>query len=164
MRGFLVSLVFVFALGRTTVAEARIGDSEAQLVVRFGAVSARMPERILAEGRVCIVGERLVLKQHEWRVTAVLIDGRCAKITYAKTGAWAESQFTELLGVNAGRWAWSEVAGAVPKWQRTWRRGDGLVAKWKYASGFAIEAQSFVDARERAEDMARRAPVTAATR
>jgi len=160
MRWLMLGLI----LSCATVAHARIGDTEAQLVERFGAVHARMPERILEGGRVCVLGERVVFRQHEWRVTAVLIDARCAKITYAKTGAWAESQFTELLAVNAGRWAWSEIAGKVPNWQRTWRRADGLVAKWRYAGGFAIEGQPWVDARERARELVRQDPLTAATR
>lgn len=155
-----ISLVFV---GGLTLAEARIGETEAQLVVRLGGVQTRLPERTVAEGRVYLLGERVVFKQNEWRVTAVLIDGHCAKITYHKTGAWTEQQFTDLLTVNTGQWKWREIVSGAPKWQRTWRRADGLVAKWMYAGGFAIEGQPFVDAKDRIQEYARRQPALTAS-
>lgn len=164
MRRVVSCLTTVFLLGFASMAHARIGETEAQLVDRFGAVRARLPERTVEQGRVYALGERVVLKQGEWRVTAVLIDGYCAKITYTKTGAWTEQHYQDLLTVNAGRWAWTEVTGGAPKWQRTWRRADGLVAKWMYAGGFAIEAQPFVDARDQLREIVRRQPATTAAR
>lgn len=158
MRRFFSALTSLVFMGWVTLGEARIGETEAQLVVRFGIVQTRLPERTVAEGRVYLLGERVVLKQNEWRVTAVLIDGRCAKITYHKAGAWTEQQLTDLLTVNTGQWRWREIISATPKWQRTWRRADGLVAKWMYAGGFAIEGQPFVDAKARIQEYARRQP------
>jgi hypothetical protein len=158
---FVIIFALALAPGNFIAAEAGIGDTEAELVARFGAAQARMPERIQAQGRIHVLGERIVLKQAEWRVTAVLINGRCAKITYVKKGRWAELQFRELLSRNADRWAWNEIRGGAPKWQRTWRRVDGLVAKWMYAGGFAIEAQPFVDARRRVWAVAQQERTTA---
>jgi hypothetical protein len=163
MHCLLRACLLVTALASAATAEARIGDSEAQLVARFGSVQARRPEPLLEQGRVFVLGERVVLKKQEWRVTAVLIDGHCAKITYGRAGAWKEQHYRDLLAQNADRWAWNEIPSAVPKWQRTWRRSDGLVAKWMYAGGLAIEGQPFVDARDRAREMARREPTGTAS-
>lgn len=161
MRRVVLCLTSLLLLASVTNVHGRIGETEAELVERFGAVHARMPERMLEKGRIYLMGERVVLKLDEWRVTAVLIGGRCAKISYVKSGGWTRQQHDELLAVNAGRWTWSEIVGAAPKWQRTWRRSDGLVAKWMYVGGFAIEAQPFVDARARARESARRAALAA---
>jgi hypothetical protein len=157
-------LAMMVALLPVSSVEAGIGETEEQLVARHGAVDARLPERMLEQGRIFILGERIVLKRAEWRVTAVLLEGRCAKITYGKSGAWTDSQYMELLARNAGGWRWNEILGGAPKWQRTWRREDGLVAKWMYANGFAIEGQPFVDARARARATVGGEPTAAAAR
>ncbi len=155
MRRIIPGIAVVVLFGLVTMARAAIDESEGQLMARFGAVQTRASERILEQGRVYAVGERLMFRQREWRVTAVLIGGRCAKITYVKHGAWTGRDYAALLSANAGRWTWTEIIGAVPKWQRTWRRSDGMVAKWRYAGGFAIEGQSFVDVCEEVREAAR---------
>ena len=160
MRRIALLLALVGLVLGGTRSEARIGDTEGQLVTRFGAVQSRRAERIMESGRVYVLGERVVLKPEGWRITAVLINGHCAKITYAKSGRWTETQYDELLSENADRWAWQEIPGEVPKWQRTWQRSDGLVAKWMYASGFAIEGRAFVDACTRAAQNAQQTPAT----
>lgn len=156
MRRLLILLALALAPGTVTNAQAGIGETELELAARFGPVEGRRPERIQVDGHIYVLGERIVFKQAEWRVTAVLIRDQCAKITYAKSGRWMEGQFRDLLTRNADRWAWHEIPGRAPKWQRAWRRADGLVAKWMYAGGFAIEAQSFVDARRRVLQIAQR--------
>lgn len=156
MRRIHLIAAMVSVLAASAAAEARIGETEAQLVQRFGAVTARSAERTLEQGRAYVLGERIVLRQAEWRVTAVLIGGICAKITYVRSGRWSERHFADLLALNSGRWSWAEVRGGAPNWQRTWRRSDGLVAKWMYAGGLAIEAQPFVDAQQRVRDENRR--------
>jgi hypothetical protein len=147
----VISSFSAFAVQST----AGIEETEAQLVQRFGDVQERKPERTLEAGRVYVVGERIVFKRANWRVTAVLLDGICAKITYVRSGPWSESQYAELLSTNAGDGNWREIVGGAPKWQRAWQRSDGIVARWKYAGGFVVEAQSFVDARERVRVIAR---------
>jgi len=164
MRGFFMVLALAFAPGIAAIVQADIGETEAELTAHFGPVDARRPERIQLHGNIFVLGDRIVFKQAESRITAVLIDGICSKITYAKTGRWTEAQFHDLLSRNANRWAWSEIPSRAPKWQRAWRREDGLVAKWRYVGGFAIEAQPFVDARRRALQIALRGSDTTVSR
>jgi hypothetical protein len=141
--------------GFAELSRAGIGETEDQLVRRFGDVRERKPERALEAGRVYVVGERIVLKRESWRVTAVMLDEKCAKITYTRSGPWSEPQYAELLATNAGGGTWREIIGGAPKWQRAWQRSDGIIARWKYAGGFVVEAQPFVEARERVRTIAR---------
>jgi hypothetical protein len=149
MRCFLPCSLLVFFFQFASVSQAQIGETEAELVGRFGSVQERKPERALEEGRVFVIGERVVLKLDRWRITAVLVDERCAKITYARNGAWTEQHYADLLSTNASDREWREISGSAPNWRRAWQRSDGLIAQWKYAGGLVIEGKSFVDARER---------------
>jgi hypothetical protein len=145
-----------------TVGEAHLGHTEAELVTCFGPVESRQAEHALVQGEALVIGARLTFRRDAWRVRAVMIDGRCAKITYTRRGRWTEAHYGELLEANADAAAWEEIAGGTPKWQRTWRRSDGLVAKWMYAGGFIIESHAFVaarhDLRTPPPDLARTAP------
>jgi hypothetical protein len=62
-------------------------------------------------------------------VTAVLIEGRGAKITYVRAGAWTEQHYQSLLKQDAGSCTGLDVTSKMSKRQRTWRRPDGLVPK-----------------------------------
>lgn len=142
-------LVFWLACFGVASSEAHLGEAEAALTARYGPPHGRQMEHTLVQGRAYVVGERLMFRNADWRVVAVMQDGACIKITYARRGRWAEAQFDSILAANAGSSTWSEIVGEAPKWQRTWRRSDGLVAKWLYAGGFIIESHAFVDARDR---------------
>lgn len=154
MRCFLPCSLLAFFFLFATVCRAQIGEAEFELVERFGPVQERKPERALEEGRVFVIGERIVLKCDRWRITAVLVDGLCAKITYVRNGAWTDQHFADLLSTNANNCEWREVSGSAPNWRRAWQRSDGLIAQWKYAGGLVIEGESFLDARERLRAMA----------
>lgn len=162
LRVLPILIVAVLLSAGVSFGEAHIGDTETTLVARYGAVRVRTAEHTLVEGRAVVLGERLMFKNADWRVNAVMIHGRCAKITYALRGPWTEAHFTGLLSANVGDGTWREVGEAAPKWQRTWRRSDGLVAKWMYVGGFIIESHAFVDARDhlqaRAADRSRGTP------
>ena len=149
MRSFLPCSLLAFFLQFASISHAQIGETEAELVERFGFVQERKPERALEEGRVFVIGERIVLKRDRWRITAVMVDGRCAKISYARNGAWTEQHYADLLSTNANNGEWREVSGSAPNWRRAWQRSDGIIAHWKYAGGLVIEGESFVEARER---------------
>lgn len=154
MRCFVSCSLIAFSLQFASVSHAQIGETESALVERFGPVLERKPERALEGGQVFAIGERLVFKLDRWRITTVLIEDRCAKITYGRNGSWTEQNYADLLATNANDREWREIPGSAPNWRRAWQRSDGLIAQWKYSSGLVIEGETFTEKRERFRAMA----------
>lgn len=134
MRKYLV-LALAFA---TTSAWAHVGETERELVTRYGAVVSRQPARKSAQGKMSIYGERLTFKSDDWNVTAVIIGGHCEEITYLKEGTWSEVQFQFLLELNGGRKQWKEQATRNPDNHREWLRRDKATGSWSIFGGFVV--------------------------
>ncbi len=110
---------------------ARVGETEAQLVSRFGPPIARVTHKVFAQGKWYELGPTLTFKQEGWQMACDLVDGRCVKINYQKTGEWTDEQFQTVLNANSQgeKWIDLSVTGAV-KIRRKWKRSDGAVATW----------------------------------
>jgi hypothetical protein len=85
----------------------------------------------------------LIFKNDLWNISAVLVAGRCEKITYTKPGEWSEAQFSALLTSNAGKYAWREVRSPLPKAKRDWKRDDGADAAWIISGGFKVISPAY---------------------
>ncbi len=120
-----------------SVASGRVGETEQELVVRYGAVTNRQPARKAVQGRMNIYGERLGFKFEFWTVSAVIIAGRCEEITYTLNGKWTEPHFRRLLEINGGWSEWTEQKTRNPDNHRQWLRRDQTTASWGL-TGFMI--------------------------
>lgn len=133
------------------------------MIARYGEVRSRAKASVLdgQHGRTLTIGETLVFDVDDWKINAVVIDGRCAQITYGKSGGWSEEQLRHLLNTHGGRDRWREEKppskDAALKTNRRWKRDDGLVASWSGAfapvngAGFQITSAAYERAVERAK-------------
>jgi hypothetical protein len=117
---------------------ARIGETESELVTRYGAVVTRQPMRKSAQGAVSLYGERLSFKSTDWNIAAVLIAGKCEEISYTKAGQWTPVQIRFVLDLNGGVKSWKEKRAGQTDAYRNWTRADGTTAKWSAFSGFIV--------------------------
>ena len=131
-------LVLVVILGATANAFARVGENEADLVARYGAVVSRQPARKSAGGQMTIYGEKLVFRTPDWHVNAVIIGGRCEEISYTKDGDWTRVQYQFLLELNGGRKQWKEQSTRNVDTHREWIRKDQATAHWSAFGGFIV--------------------------
>jgi hypothetical protein len=117
--------------GVCSPAFARIGETQNQLVDRFGQPLSAQPHRIVSNGLAFEVGTSLTFLMGDWTITCDVIDGQCARISYSKIGAWNEQNFQTILGANAAGGKWTEMLSPnVKQVTRKWRRDDGIVAHW----------------------------------
>lgn len=128
--------VLVFALVASS-AVGRVGETEQELVTRYGAVTNRQPARKSVQGRMNIYGERLGFRFEFWTVSAVIIAGRCEEITYSLAGKWTDPHFRRLLEINGGWTEWTEQKTRNADNHRQWLRRDQTTASWGL-TGFMI--------------------------
>lgn len=133
------SIVVACVLLLTALATARVGENEQELVHRYGGVISRLKAEHSTQGRRYSYGEYLDFRADDWSIQALLINGRCERISYAKRGEWTEEQFKHLLEINGGRSQWEEQKNPNPKFQRKWKRRDKTTADWLSARGITIE-------------------------
>src|SRR3954471_18716560 len=136
--GFRRAAVCSLALFAVASALARVGETEPELVARYGQVLSRQPARKSAAGKMTIYGERLVFKSTDWDVSAVIIGGKCQEISYTKDGKWTEVQFQFLLQLNGGRKQWTEQPTRNPDNHREWNRKDKATGSWSAFGGFVV--------------------------
>lgn len=128
-------------------AQARVGETEPQLVQRYGQVHWRSRETVIEQQRTYVVGESLQFLADDWSIYALMVNGRCERITYNKAGEWTEAQFTHLFEINGPLQAWKEEVNRNPKLFRTWTRKDGITASWQFASGLTITTPAYEQAK-----------------
>jgi hypothetical protein len=110
---------------------ARIGETESQLVKRFGQPLSAEPHTVSDHGLVFVVGTTFTFVLGDWMINCDVIDGTCARIAYSKIGGWAEENFQTILNANAQGGSWKELLSPnVKQVTRKWRRDDGVVAHW----------------------------------
>ena len=119
-------------------ARARVGETEPELVQRYGRVHWRSRETVMEQQRTYLVGESLQFLADDWSIYALMVNGHCERITYNKAGEWTEAQFTHLFEINGPLLAWKEDVSRNPRLMRTWTRKDGIIASWQFASGLTI--------------------------
>lgn len=117
----------VFSLLSVVSVQARLTEKESELILRFGKVEMRGPERTSIQGRTYDVGTNLHFKSDQWTITALVIDDRCARITYGKVGDWTDEQIVGLLDRNGGFGTYKEGTG-LGKSYRTWKQVNGVTA------------------------------------
>ena len=137
MRMLRLLILFVLPGLVASSATGRVGETEQELVARYGAVTNRQPARKAVQGRMNIYGERLGFKFEFWTVSAVIIAGRCEEITYTLSGKWTDPHFRRLLEINGGWTEWTEQKTRNPDNHRQWLRRDQTAASWGL-SGFMI--------------------------
>lgn len=130
-------LLFLF-LASCASLSARLGETEAELVKRYGKIFARSPANVTEQGRAYVLGETLQFRLEQWLILALLINGRCESVSISKKGEWTEEQFSVLLNGNADRFAWREIKKPIPKLRREWIRDDGATAVWISGSYFTL--------------------------
>ncbi|MEO5958768.1 MAG: hypothetical protein ABIZ49_00040 [Opitutaceae bacterium] len=118
------ALLFFFV----SVAHARLTEKENELIARFGKVEMRTPEKTSIQGRTYEVGTNLHFRSEQWSIVALLIDDRCARITYRKVGDWTEEQIAGLLDRNGGAATYKEEKREIGESYRTWKQINGVTA------------------------------------
>ena len=110
---------------------ARVGETEQQLLQRFGSPISRGKHVTAAQGRSYELGPTLAFKQDDWRISCDLIDGRCVRISYSKTGEWTAEHFQTVLNANSQGEKWTDLSNAtVKRMAREWKRSDGVLSLW----------------------------------
>jgi hypothetical protein len=130
-------LAFV-ALTQAVVAAARVGETEPELVRRYGKVGARSKEQVMEQQRFYVLGEVLQFRSGGWYIQALMIKGHCERISYYKSGDWTEAQFKHLLEINGGLDSWRDADSRDRNMIRNWRRSDGTTAFWQNGMSFCV--------------------------
>jgi hypothetical protein len=128
-RKFLLFLTWSVFL--TSSLWGRIGETEAQLISRFGEPISRGMHAFSDAGKYRELCPSLTFTLRDWMITCDLIDGTCARISYQRTGDWTEAYFESILDANrqGGRWT-DLISPNMKKLLRKWRRDDGIMAEW----------------------------------
>jgi hypothetical protein len=108
---------------------ARLGETEDQIIKRYGKPIMRPPECKIFDGKVIKLGERLYFTQESWNISCVMIDKVCVAIIYSKTGDLTTEQRQHILRTNStGDQHW--VDGKKSNSMVTvWLRSDGARAE-----------------------------------
>lgn len=114
----------------SSLAHARLGETEADIVRRFGKPQSRSEESAFAEGLRIKLGPRLVFDSDGWRITSVLTEGRVSLQSYSKPGKWTEEQIQAILAANSQGAKWTEITKRPGSLARRWKRADGATAGW----------------------------------
>ena len=148
----------LLSLTLTAAAHARLGETEAQMVARFGQPMHRSQHSTYAQGKVWHMGPTLSFRQEDWSISCDLVDGRCVKIQYGKTGEWTEEQFQMVLAYNSQGARWTETSKpAAKKYNRTWKRADGADAVWNGGAGMSLVVPAYERAKQVIEAKAKAA-------
>ncbi len=151
-----IILFTLLGLGLLGSAFARLGETEQQLVKRFGEPKSRNQHKIIAQGKFIELGPQLRFVEGDWNIACEMIDGRCMRITYSKRGDWTEEQVQLVLNGNAQGARWEETTKrGLAKLMREWKRSDGSIAKWGKGTDFKLTWDAYEKAKARAEERAR---------
>lgn len=155
----------VLALSFVGNMQARVGETEKELIARFGNPVSRSTHAIMAQGKMWVLGPQLNFTQDDWRISCDIVDGRVARESYGKAGEWTEEQFRTVLTANAQGERWTEITVAAEKPViRRWRRVDGATVVWMNGSGVTVVVPAYDRAKGIAEakakaDAAKRAKI-----
>jgi hypothetical protein len=140
---FRLCLMFV-----ASAAFARLGETEAEMVTRFGKAQSKADHKVAAQGKMWTVGSSLSFKQDDWLIQCDVVDGRCARISYGKRGEWTEEQLQLVLAYNSQGAKWNETTKVGGKSRRTWTRSDGASAEWMSITGIKMVAPAYERAKQ----------------
>lgn len=141
---------------------ARIGESETELIRRFGAPIDRADHSVDSrETGQYQLGESLTFRLGDWWIACDLVAGRCARISYSKTGSWTEDNFESILSANTQGGNWKDLLSpSMKSLMRKWRRDDGAIAHWVVGS-LSITSPEYEKTRAIAEQAAVSPPAPA---
>lgn len=140
------------------VAHARLGETEAEMVKRFGAPAMRSKHSTFAQGKSLEMGPTLYFRQDDWSIGCDLVDGRCVRIAYSKPGEWTTEQISLVLAYNSQGASWSETGKpGTASFARSWKRADGATAEWKRGSGMQMVVPAYERAKKTVEAKAKAA-------
>jgi len=146
MKPFIFLAIVVLLLPLS--AHARLGETERELIARFGQPDSRSNEYVSAQGNTFAFCPKLTFRQDDWYINCDMVDGRCVRIAYYKRGDWTEDQFLTVLTVNAQGARWTEVERR--QFVREWKREDGTIAHWQAGQSFFITTPAFERAKQAA--------------
>jgi hypothetical protein len=136
-------------------AVARLGETETELVKRFGPPTGTSKHSIIAQGKMIALGPTMDFRQDDWSIQCDLIDSRCVRINYHKRGEWSEDQIQLVLNSNGQGATWTETSkSSMKKLHRAWRRADGSTATWQMGS-MSLVWDAYNKAKARAEERAK---------
>lgn len=121
-------LFVILALSLIGPAQARLTEKEEELIKRFGKVLARSEQNRSFEGRTFNVGTTLNFRADQWSIHVLMVDGRCAEISYGKVGSWTNEQIIGLLDRNGGAAGYKEEKTGLGPSYRKWKQRDGVAA------------------------------------
>lgn len=151
-----LSVILLLSLVAHCPAIARLGETEQQLIERFGPSKLRSQHQIIAQGKIIELGPSFHFSEGDWRIACDLIDGKCVRIKYSKPGDWTEDQVQFVLNNNSQGAKWSETTKpATARMLRDWKRSDGSHARWSSLQGFTLTWDAYEKAKARAEERAR---------
>jgi hypothetical protein len=134
----------------------RLGETEQQLTARFGTPVQRAQEIELAQGKVLVFGESLTFKQKGWSIVSVIIEGKCTREVYIKSGDWTQEQLSLILSSNAQGESWFETSQDLTKsLTRKWHRSDGADATWLLSGSMVVTHPAYERAKKNAADRAK---------
>lgn len=156
MKSFRPVTLLALAAICTSSAWARLGETEGELVARFGKESLRSNHSIVTQGKSHTLGPVLFFKQDDWSINCYLIDNKCMRISYAKPGDWSEDQIRLVLNSNSQGAQWGETSKpSIAKLQRTWKRIDGSTASWQKGGGMTLVWDAYNKAKAAVEERAK---------
>ena len=148
LRAFVI--VFVVSVTSTW---ARLGETEKELVTRFGPPTSRGKHAMTAQGKYWELGPVLNFKQDDWRIVSDLVDDRVVQEHYSKSGLWTLEQIQAVLAANSQGATWTETTKGAGNYVRMWKRSDGATAQW--ANGIDLTTPAYTRAKELVEAKAR---------
>ncbi|MEO6994408.1 MAG: hypothetical protein ABI273_12310 [Lacunisphaera sp.] len=149
-------IIGLILLASVIHANARLGETEAELTARFGPPAGRSKHIIVAQGKIFEMGPTFNFRQKDWSISCDLVDGKCMRISYSKQGDWSEDQIKLVLSANNQGATWTETSKpAIADLQRTWKRSDGSIATWQLASGMTLVWQAYEVAKATVEERAK---------
>lgn len=150
-----MKLVVTFLLLVTSVF-ARIGENHDELIARFGQPVSQSSYKYPFMERMLEIGPELIFKQNDWIVKCVMIDGRCAYISYQKKDQWTKDQIDKVLSSNDQGVKWTEMTLFPGGSTRSWKRDDGILGYWsELGRVFSIESPTYNHAIEGAKAKAK---------
>lgn len=148
--------LFISAFAFCTTGYTRLGDTEQELLKRFGAPILTSKHFVITQGKFIEFGPTLIFKQEDWSISSDLVDGRCMKISYSKPGDWSEDQIQLVLSTNSQATKWTEnTKPAIAALLREWKRSDGSIAKWQKGVGMTLVWDAYDKAKAALEERAR---------
>lgn len=137
-------------------ADARLGETEAELTARFGPATGHSKHVIFAQGKFIELGPEFIFRQGDWSICCDLVNGKCMRISYSKPGDWSEDQIRLVLNTNNQGASWTETTKpSMASLQRTWKRSDGSTATWLKGVTMSLVWQAYDVAKAKVEERAK---------